>query len=71
MLGFKKDRKPSKGINHKKRNRLAYKCTHYKRVDYLNPFCFNKLNRSKGNNLRSSTTYAHGPKKMWAPYMKP
>lgn len=70
-LGFKKERNPSKDIDHKKKKLPIYKCTHCKRVGHLEPFCFNKLKISKGNNLRSSVTNSPRPKKMWGPKMKP
>lgn len=59
MLGFKSDRKPSKRLDHKKKNCLVYKCTHCKRVIHLKPFCFDKLKGSKGNIPRSHEKLTH------------
>lgn len=70
-LGFKKDRNPRKVIDHKKKNCLFYKFTHYKRVGHLEPFYFEKFRRYKSNNLRSSRTNELGPKNMWVPNVKP
>lgn len=50
---------------------LVYKCTHYKRIGHLEPFYFNKLERSKDNNIIYSETNALGTKKMWASKVKP
>lgn len=59
-------------LNHKKNNRLVYKCTHCKRVDHLEPFCFENLKRSKGNVPRPhGKTNAPGPKKILVPKVKP
>lgn len=41
-------------------------------LDHLESFCFDKLKRSKGSNLRPSrTTKALRPKKTWVPKVKP
>lgn len=70
-IGFKKDKKLSKGVDHKENKYPVYKCTHCRRVSYLKPFCFDKLKRFKGSNLRSYGTNAPGSKKMWTPKVKP
>lgn len=63
VLGFKKDKKSRNNIDHKGKKRLVYKCTHCKRLGHLEPFCFDKLKRCKGNNLRSSRTNVFGPRR--------
>lgn len=50
-LGFKKDGKPSKGVNHKKTKHQVYKCIHYKRVGHLENFVFIKQRELKGPTL--------------------
>lgn len=57
-LGFKSNKMPSKGLNRKK-NQSIYKCTHYKKFGYLEPLCFDKLKRSKGNNLNLMEKQTH------------
>lgn len=41
-----------KGINHKEQKRPVYKCTYCKIIGHLEPFCFDKFKRFKGNHLR-------------------
>lgn len=42
-IGLKKNRKPNRGIYHKKNNHLLYKCTRWKRISHLKTFYFDKL----------------------------
>lgn len=71
-LGFKKDRKSSKGVYHKKNNCPIYKYIHCKRVGLLKPFCFEKLKRFKGYNPRPyGKINPAGPKKIWVLEVKP
>lgn len=67
----KTNKKSSKGLDHKKKNRLVYKCTHRNKLGHLESLCVDKLKRSKGNNLRPyGKTSAPRPKKIWVPKVK-
>lgn len=70
-LGFKPDRTSSKCLNNKK-NCPFYKCFNYNKLGHLETFYFDKLKRSKGNNLRLfGKTNTCGPKKILVPNLKP
>lgn len=65
-LRFKKNRKSSRGVGHKKKNRTIYKYTHCKIFDYLESFCLEIFYRSRGDNLRPyRITNAPGHRKIW------
>lgn len=63
-LGFKSSRTHSKGLSMKKVNQTIYKCSHYNIFVHLEPFCLDKLRRSKGSNIIPfRTTNTPNPKK--------
>lgn len=49
-LRFKSSRSHSKGFNMNKLNRHVYKWSYCDRFGHLEPFCFDKLQRSNGSN---------------------
>lgn len=70
-IGFKRDRKPMKGVNQKNNKRPIIICIHYKIIGHLESFCFYKSKGYKGNHLRYFVTNVPGTKMIWVSKVKP
>lgn len=70
-IELEKERKTRRDIDHKGKKSHVFKCKHYDRIVYLEPFCLDKMKISKGNNLRSFVSNAPSPERIWAQKVKP